>query len=297
MWAGLGFVDALFEAMSGLTTTGATVLRDFGAVGRGLFFWRAMTQWLGGMGVIALFVAVLPHLAIGGRELFFSEASGLTDEKLTPQLRQTAGALWKLYATITAAQVLALYVAGMSLFDSVCQLDGDAGGRRVLSPPEFDRRLSEPDHLVDHRGLHVHRRRELRPTGEGDSWQPCGAAQGRGTPGVRRGGGGRVGGAVPVSQIERGRDGRRGQARGFSGGLDHHHHRVRQRRFFPMERSGQGRAAGVDVHRRVRGIGCRRAESHPARVDLPAAGPAGEAGDGGDEFRRLDRLGHVDLEP
>lgn len=120
VWAGLGFIDALFESMSGLTTTGATVLRDFSLFGRGMFFWRAMTQWLGGMGVIALFVAVLPRLAIGGRELFFAEASGLTDEKLTPQLRQTALALWKLYATLTAAQTLALWLAGMSLFDAVC---------------------------------------------------------------------------------------------------------------------------------------------------------------------------------
>lgn len=120
MWAGLGFIDALFESMSGLTTTGATVLRDFGLFGKGMFFWRAMTQWLGGMGVIALFVAVLPRLAIGGRELFFAEASGLTDEKLTPQLRHTALALWKLYATLTAAQTLALWLAGMTLFESVC---------------------------------------------------------------------------------------------------------------------------------------------------------------------------------
>jgi trk system potassium uptake protein TrkH len=85
-----------------------------------MFFWRAMTQWLGGMGVIALFVAVLPRLAIGGRELFFAEASGLTNEKLTPQLRQTALVLWKLYAALTAAQTLALWLAGMTLFDAVC---------------------------------------------------------------------------------------------------------------------------------------------------------------------------------
>ena len=120
MWAGLGFIDAVFESMSGLTTTGATVIRDFGTFGRGMFFWRSMTQWLGGMGVIALFVAVLPRLAIGGRELFFAEASGLTQEKLTPHLRQTAFALWKLYAALTAAQTLALWLAGMTLFDAVC---------------------------------------------------------------------------------------------------------------------------------------------------------------------------------
>jgi trk system potassium uptake protein TrkH len=119
-WAGMSFVDALFESMSGLTTTGATVMTDFSAFGRGMFFWRSLTHWLGGMGVIALFVAVLPRLAIGGRELFFAEAPGPTDEKLTPQLRQTALALWRLYFVLTAAETLALVLAGMSLFDAVC---------------------------------------------------------------------------------------------------------------------------------------------------------------------------------
>jgi trk system potassium uptake protein TrkH len=120
IWAGLGFIDALFEAMSGLTTTGATILVDFTSVGRGVFFWRSMTQWLGGVGVIALFVAVLPRLAIGGRELFFAEAAGPTDEKLTPQLRQTAMALWRLYAALTFAEVIILVAAGMSVFDAAC---------------------------------------------------------------------------------------------------------------------------------------------------------------------------------
>jgi trk system potassium uptake protein TrkH len=106
--------------MSGLTTTGATVFRDFTDFGRGVFFWRSLTQWLGGMGVIALFIAVLPRLAIAGRELFFAEAAGPTDEKLTPQLRQTALALWTLYAALTGAEVAALVVVGMPLFDAVC---------------------------------------------------------------------------------------------------------------------------------------------------------------------------------
>ena len=120
MWAGLSFINALFESMSGLTTTGATIFADFGQFGRAIFFWRSMTQWLGGMGVIALFVAVLPRLAIGGREVFFAEAPGPTDEKLTPQLRQTALALWRLYAALTAAEALALWMAGMTPFDAIC---------------------------------------------------------------------------------------------------------------------------------------------------------------------------------
>jgi trk system potassium uptake protein TrkH len=120
MWNGQGLIDALFESMSGLTTTGATVFRDFGAFGRGVFFWRALTHWIGGLGVIALFIAVLPRLGIAGRELFFAEAAGPTDEKLTPQLRHTALALWRVYTALTVAQVIALMLAGMSLYDAVC---------------------------------------------------------------------------------------------------------------------------------------------------------------------------------
>jgi trk system potassium uptake protein TrkH len=118
--AGMTPIDALFESMSGLTTTGATVMRDFSRYGRGVFFWRSLTQWLGGMGVIALFVAVLPRLAIGGRQLFFAEAPGPTDEKVTPQIRKTAAALWAVYAGLTLAQVIGLIVVGMPVFDSVC---------------------------------------------------------------------------------------------------------------------------------------------------------------------------------
>lgn len=116
--AGMGPIDAMFESMSGLTTTGATVMRDFNAYGRGLFFWRSMTQWFGGMGVIALFVAVLPKLGIGGRQLFFAEAPGPTDEKLTPRIRKTAAALWTVYTGLTVAQCVALMVAGMPLYDA-----------------------------------------------------------------------------------------------------------------------------------------------------------------------------------
>jgi trk system potassium uptake protein TrkH len=118
--AGMNPIDALFESMSGLTTTGATVMRDFSRFGRGIFLWRSMTQWLGGMGVIALFVAILPKLGIGGRELFFAEAPGPTDEKLTPQIRKTAAALWSVYAGLTLAQIVALVLVGMPLYDSIC---------------------------------------------------------------------------------------------------------------------------------------------------------------------------------
>jgi trk system potassium uptake protein TrkH len=124
LWNGLGPIDAMFEAMSGLTTTGATVLRDFSQYGKAIFFWRSLTNWLGGMGVIALFVAILPRLAIGGREIFFAEASGPDDEKVAPQIRRTAALLWRLYALLTLLQIIALVMVGMPLFDAVCNTFG-----------------------------------------------------------------------------------------------------------------------------------------------------------------------------
>jgi len=119
-WAGLGPIDALFESMSGLTTTGATVFEDFTQFGYGIYFWRSLSQWLGGMGVIALFVAVLPRLSIGGRQLFFAEAPGPSDEKLTPQIRKTAVALWMVYGGLTAVEFVLLMAAGMSAFEAAC---------------------------------------------------------------------------------------------------------------------------------------------------------------------------------
>ena len=119
MLVGLSPVDALFESMSGLTTTGATVLTDFSRYGHAIHAWRALSHWLGGMGVITLFVAVLPKLAIGGRDLFFAEASGPTDDTLTPQIRKTAAALWRVYAALTAVAVVALVIAGLPLYDAV----------------------------------------------------------------------------------------------------------------------------------------------------------------------------------
>ena len=120
VWAGLGSVDAFFESMSGFTTTGATILSDFDRFGRGIMFWRSLTQWLGGMGVITLFVAVLPRIAVGVSALFFAEAPGPTDEKLTPHIRDTAAYLWRFYAGLTLAAMILLTVAGMPGYDALC---------------------------------------------------------------------------------------------------------------------------------------------------------------------------------
>ena len=119
-WVGFAPVDAFFESMSGMTATGATIVTDFSALGRGLLLWRSLSQWLGGMGVITLFIAILPRLAIGGRQLFHAEAPGPTEEGLTPQIRQTAALLWRLYLGLTLAEFAALSLVGMPMYDAVC---------------------------------------------------------------------------------------------------------------------------------------------------------------------------------
>jgi trk system potassium uptake protein TrkH len=120
LWNGLSVIDSLFESMSGLTTTGATIFTDFSRYEEGLYLWRSMTQWFGGMGVIALFIAVLPKLALAGRQMFFAEAPGPEEDRLTPRIRQTAIALWALYVGLTAVESVLLTISGMPLFDAVC---------------------------------------------------------------------------------------------------------------------------------------------------------------------------------
>ncbi len=101
IFAGVGPVDAFFESLSGFTTTGATILTDFSAYDRAFYLWRAMTQWFGGLGVIALFVVVLPRLGIAGRQLFFAEASAAAGDAVSPQVRESARRLWILYIALT----------------------------------------------------------------------------------------------------------------------------------------------------------------------------------------------------
>lgn len=113
------FDDALFEAVSGLTTTGATVLPKISDASQGLLFWRAITQWLGGMGVIVLVVAILPTFGAGGMDLLEAEAPGPTGERLTPRVRNTARRLWGVYLGFTIVLAGAYFAAGMSLYDAV----------------------------------------------------------------------------------------------------------------------------------------------------------------------------------
>ncbi len=113
------FDDALFEAVSGLTTTGATVLPKISDASQGLLFWRAITQWLGGMGVIVLVVAILPTFGAGGMDLLEAEAPGPTGERLTPRVRNTARRLWGVYLGFTIVLAIAYFAAGMSIYDAV----------------------------------------------------------------------------------------------------------------------------------------------------------------------------------
>ncbi len=113
-------VNCYFEAMSGLTTTGATILSDIESIPHSLLLWRAFTHWLGGLGIVLLFVAVLPSLGVGGKKLYQIEAPGPTPEGVHPHIRETARILWFLYMGLTTVQVALLYIAGMDTFESIC---------------------------------------------------------------------------------------------------------------------------------------------------------------------------------
>jgi trk system potassium uptake protein TrkH len=115
-----GFVDAVFESVSGFTTTGASILTNIEAVSKGLLFWRSFIQWLGGMGIIVLSVAILPFIGVGGMQLYKAEVPSPVPDKLKPRIRDTAMVLWKVYALISLAQTLLLMVGGMDLYDALC---------------------------------------------------------------------------------------------------------------------------------------------------------------------------------
>lgn len=117
----LSFTDAVFESMSGLTTTGATVLSGLDDLPRAILYYRQQLQWLGGMGIIVLAVAVLPMLGVGGMQLYRAETPGpVKDNKLTPRIAETAKALWYVYVAFTVACMLSYMAAGMGWFDALC---------------------------------------------------------------------------------------------------------------------------------------------------------------------------------
>lgn len=112
--------DAIFESVSGLTTTGATVFADVEILPKSILLWRALTHWMGGMGIIVLFLAILPFLGVGGMQLYLSEVSGPLGDKLKPRIKDTAASLLRVYLLLTTVLFLLLLAGGMGFFDSVC---------------------------------------------------------------------------------------------------------------------------------------------------------------------------------
>lgn len=116
----IGITDAVFESVSGFTTTGASILPNIEAVSKGLLFWRSFIQWLGGMGIIVLSVAILPFLGVGGMQLYKAEVPTPVPDKLKPRIRDTAIILWRVYALISLVEVILLVLGGMNIYDALC---------------------------------------------------------------------------------------------------------------------------------------------------------------------------------
>jgi trk system potassium uptake protein TrkH len=114
------FTDAYFECVSGFTTTGSSIFGTVEGLPKGVLFWRSLTQWFGGMGIIVLSIAILPFLGIGGMQLYKAETPSPVVDKLTPRISDTAKVLWKVYVLLTLVQIILLLFGGMSLFDAVC---------------------------------------------------------------------------------------------------------------------------------------------------------------------------------
>lgn len=122
LWA--AFTHAYFEIMSGFTTTGATILTDIEIVPRGLLFWRSLTHWLGGMGIITLALAIFPAMGVGGYQMFRGEVPGPTADRLKPRLAETAKILWGVYMLLSGVETLLLLLGGMDWFDALCHTFG-----------------------------------------------------------------------------------------------------------------------------------------------------------------------------
>ena len=127
LFFGINPINALFEATSGITATGATIFTNFDYP-KTLFFWRSFSQWLGGMGIIVLFIAILPQFAIAGRQLFFAEAPGPTEDKLTPRIKNTALSLWKIYFGMTLLEIILLKLNSVEWFNAICHSFSSVSG-------------------------------------------------------------------------------------------------------------------------------------------------------------------------
>ena len=273
----LSFTDAMFEAISGLTTTGATVLTGLDEMPKAILFYRQQLQWLGGLGIVVLAVAVLPMLGVGGMQLYRAETPGpMKDNRLTPRIKETAKALWYIYCALTAACGLAYYLAGMPVFDAVSHAFSTVaiGGFSTHDAsfahfPQTGIRLIAVIFMFlagINFSLHfiAFNRRTL-----------AGYFQGRGISGLRpchadamRAHGGRLAGLGLVQRSLHGAD-----RRHFPVRVDHDDYRLHHRRFFSVARHSPNALDAIRLHGRLRRIHSRRHEVR-ARV---AAGKAGHA--------------------
>ena len=135
LFYGFSFTDACFEAVSGVTTTGGSIIQNYDLYSKTFYFYRSLTQWIGGMGIIVLFIAVLPKISVAGRQMFYAEAPAPTEDKATPRIRYTASWLWGLYLTFTVLEIIALKFLGLDLYNAtVISLSTVAtGGLSLLS--------------------------------------------------------------------------------------------------------------------------------------------------------------------
>ncbi|MCC6699410.1 MAG: TrkH family potassium uptake protein [Candidatus Hydrogenedentes bacterium] len=120
----LGWNDAYFESVSGFTTTGSTVIIDVEAVEKSILFWRSLTHWLGGIGIVILFIAVLPYIGAGGKLIMKSESTGPSSSRLLPRFRKSAALMFKVYVSLTILNIAALMLAGMSFYDALIHTFG-----------------------------------------------------------------------------------------------------------------------------------------------------------------------------
>ena len=147
----------------GFTTTGATILKDFAPYPKTFFFWRSLSQWLGGMGIIVLFVAILPQFAVAGRQMFFAEAPGPTEEKITPRITQTAKALWLIYILLTVLEVVCS-ACPECLYSIRCAIRFPPWPPAGFPPiPSRSWGIRSASRHLDHHPVHVPCRRQLCP--------------------------------------------------------------------------------------------------------------------------------------
>jgi trk system potassium uptake protein len=139
--------DALFESASGFTTTGASVIPEPAGIPKSLLFWRSMTHWLGGMGIVVLSVAIIPFLGVGGMGMLKAEVPSPVVDKLRPRVTETARSLWQVYIVLTVLEVILLCIFGMDLFDSLCHSFG------TVATGGFSTKNTS---IEDYPSLHIH---------------------------------------------------------------------------------------------------------------------------------------------